>query len=332
MTDPHVQIKKIWNNMDEQTALVLALQLIALFSIAGALLLYLLCKIRNNSSLESGENMVCGGKPILVTSCDNALGLQIAMHFANRGFRVFAGLKEGASSGSPHDSASARVIRAWQKHRESLSVPLQGSLIALPLDVTREDISHEAVDIIRAHLPAGEDGIWAVINTSGISYRGRFDQQDVTYWDAMLKTNVIGVLRTARIFQSLLRKTSGRIINIGSTNGEESGLVAYTATKYAIQGASNALRQEFSPLGIKVITIDPRGILPELMYSMPKIRSKEDNEVALNISGVLDYQPLILTSKALEIIDVAVSSAEPKQTYTLMQRPYWCKPLRLIHV
>lgn len=71
---------------------------------------------------------------------------------------MFAGLKEGAFSGSSSDTVSCRVIRAWQKHRESLAVPLQGSLTALPLDVTREDISHEAVGLIRAHLPAGEDG------------------------------------------------------------------------------------------------------------------------------------------------------------------------------
>lgn len=314
--------------MDEQTALVLALQLIALFSIAGALLLYLLCKIRNNSNVEPNENMPGGGKPILVTSCDNAIGLQIAMHFANRGFRVFAGLKECVSN----DNTSARIIRTWQKHRESLLIPLQGTLISLPLDVTREDISHEAVDIIRAHLPAGEDGIWAVINTSGVSYRGKFDQQDVAYWEAMFKTNVIGVLRTARIFQSLLRKTSGRIINIGATNGEEAGLVAYTASKYAIQGASNALRQEFLPLGIKVITIDPRGIVPDLMYSVPKLKRKENSEVAVSVSGVLEFQPIILSMEALETLDLAVSAVKPKDNYTLMQRPYWCKPLRLINV
>lgn len=62
--------------MDEQTALVLALQFVALFSIAGALLLYLLCKIRNTSSPEL-ESVPGGGKPILITSCDNALGLQV---------------------------------------------------------------------------------------------------------------------------------------------------------------------------------------------------------------------------------------------------------------
>lgn len=66
-------------------------------------------------------------------------------------------MKDGAASGESNDSTSSRVIRAWQKHRETLP-GLQGTLVALPLDVTREDLLHEAVDIIRAHLPAGEDG------------------------------------------------------------------------------------------------------------------------------------------------------------------------------
>lgn len=79
------------------------------------------------------------------------------MHLAEKGFRVFAGLKDGAFSGGSEDSVSSRVIRSWQKHRES-ETRGQGALVALPLDVTREDLLHEGVDIIRAHLPAGEDG------------------------------------------------------------------------------------------------------------------------------------------------------------------------------
>lgn len=68
--------------MDHQTALILALQLVALFSIAGALLLYLLCKIRaNNDGTETNENIPGASKPILVTSCDNAIGLQVNFGF-----------------------------------------------------------------------------------------------------------------------------------------------------------------------------------------------------------------------------------------------------------
>lgn len=77
---------------------------------------------------------------------------------ANRGFRVFAGLKDGLSDGTLNVGVSAKILRAWQKFRESNQLQKHGAIIALPLDVTREDLLHESVDIIRAHLPAGEDG------------------------------------------------------------------------------------------------------------------------------------------------------------------------------
>lgn len=63
--------------MDEQTALVFALQLVALFSIAGALLVYLLCKIRATPEPEAGEQTIGGGKSVILTSADTAIGLQV---------------------------------------------------------------------------------------------------------------------------------------------------------------------------------------------------------------------------------------------------------------
>ncbi|KAJ3631666.1 hypothetical protein MTP99_012782 [Tenebrio molitor] len=314
--------------MDEQTALVLALQLVALFSIAGALLLYLLCKIRVGNGPEASGSTPGGGKAVLVTSADNSVGLQIAVHLANRGFRVFAGLKDGASSGSPDDSVPSRVIRAWQKHRESLTGQCQGALVALPLDVTREDLLHEAVDIIRAHLPAGEDGMWAVINTSGLSYRGRLDQQDIAHWDAILKTNVVGVLRTARTFQGLLRNTSGRLINFGVPESAEAGLVAYTASRYAVEGASNALRQELAPTGIKVVTLRLSGVSPELLHAPPKLDTKEErSDISVDISGCIEYQPLVLTECALRVLDVAITAGAPCNVYSLAPKGHWANPV-----
>lgn len=69
--------------MDEQTALVFGLQLVALFSIAGALLAYLLCKIKaapGGPAIE-GEPTLGGGRAVVVTSADTAIGLQVKDHF-----------------------------------------------------------------------------------------------------------------------------------------------------------------------------------------------------------------------------------------------------------
>lgn len=58
------------------------------------------------------------------------------------------------------DSLCARLLRAHAKHQEAVfgDLPYQGSLVPLPMDVTREDVLHEAMDVIRRHLPAGHDG------------------------------------------------------------------------------------------------------------------------------------------------------------------------------
>jgi hypothetical protein len=159
--------------MDDQTALALALQLIALCCIAAALLLYLLCRIRNRYAAGSGRDRddpevtlnIGMGRAVLITSCDTAFGLQCALHLSNLGFRVFAGLKDDTDNGS----VAARILRAKLKEREMMngeaatettaaSGGTVGTLITLPLDVTREDLLHEAVVLIRRHLPAGEDG------------------------------------------------------------------------------------------------------------------------------------------------------------------------------
>lgn len=109
-----------------------------------------------------------------------------------------------------------------------------------------------------------------MVNTNGLSYKGRLDQQDISHWDAILKTNVVGVLRTARTFQNLLKNTSGRILTLGASNCEDSGLVAYTAARYGVEGASHALRKEFAPLGVKIVTLNPGPSQAETMFVSPK--------------------------------------------------------------
>lgn len=158
--------------MDEQTMLVLAIQLTALTCIVGSLLLYLLCKVRNRrhtydtdfTSLNVGT-----GRSVLVTSCDTAFGLQLALHLSALGFRVFAGFRPAGDVDGETcdgDSDAVKILRAKLKHREAVVTGAEGaakganfgSTITLPLDVTREDSLHEAVNIVRRHLPAGEDG------------------------------------------------------------------------------------------------------------------------------------------------------------------------------
>ena len=135
-------------HMEPSTALVLGIHLFALFSIAGGLLLYLICKVRGTRESLIGQK----GGSILVTSADTALGLQLCSHLASRGCRVFAGMKD------PVESLPAKLLRGWLKMKENLDQPIEGSIVPLRLDVTREDVLKEATEAMGAHLNAGERG------------------------------------------------------------------------------------------------------------------------------------------------------------------------------
>lgn len=245
--------------METATTLVLTVQLVALFSIAGALLLYLLCKVRGARN-ECAIGIVGGS--VLVTSADTALGLQLCTHLALRGCRVFAGMKD------PIDSLPAKLLKGWTKMKENMDVPIPGSIVALRVDVTREDVLKEATESMGAHMNAGERGILAVINTAGVVFRGRIENQDSQQWETMFKTNVLGSLRTARAFTGLLRPTRGRLIYFGAGN-EGDGLVAYSASRVAVEGCADALRLELQPYGISVVALDSHGVPAESLFRSP---------------------------------------------------------------
>lgn len=90
----------------------------------------------------------------------------------------------------------------------------------------------------------------------------------------MFKTNVLGSLRTARAFIGLLRPTRGRLVYFGACNPGE-GLVAFTASRVAVEGCVDALRAELQNYGISVVALDSRGVIAESMFKAPIPFSKD---------------------------------------------------------
>lgn len=247
--------------MEPMTALVLAFQLLALFSIAGALLIYLICKVRDDTA-EVAESQP---GTVLVTSADTALGLQLCTHLANKGCRVFAGMRDA------QDSLPAKLLNGWLKMREYNEEPVRGAIIPMQLDVTREDVLRETTSAMGAHMNAGERGIAAVINTSGSLFRGRVEVQEAQQWEHMLKTNILGSLRVAKAFLGFLRPTRGRLIYLGAGAGRGSGegLVAFNASRAAVEKCVDELRKELQPYGVRVVALDTTGITAEALYRAP---------------------------------------------------------------
>lgn len=132
-----------------------------------------------------------------------------------------------------------------------------GALV-LRLDVTDPAQVKAAVDAAEAHFGR----IDMLVNNAGIGYFGSVEESEEAEVRRMFEINVfaLGQMSTA-VLPLMRRQRSGVIVNIASLAGirPSAGLGYYNATKFAVIGLSGALQQEVSPLGIRVIVVEPSG-------------------------------------------------------------------------
>ena len=99
-----------------------------------------------------------------------------------------------------------------------------------------------------------------LVNNAGYGVAGAIEEVSETEFMPMFETNVFGLLRVTRAFLPYLRKQrSGHILNLSSIGGVVAGpgIGFYNATKFAVEGISEALAAELAPLGISVTIIEP---------------------------------------------------------------------------
>ncbi|XP_015593501.1 D-beta-hydroxybutyrate dehydrogenase, mitochondrial [Cephus cinctus] len=313
--------------MDAETGAILALQILALCSIVAALLAYLMRQSRN--ATEEFE-MRCK-RHVLVTSCETGVGLQIALALTEAGYKVFAGWREPNGN-----SASMKILRALELRREmekdpscpaaceKPDGPSPGPIVPVELDPTREDSLHACLDAVRAKLPAGDDGLWAVIHTGGLALPGAIEKQTSSAWESMLRHNLVAPLRTARTFIPLLRAKRGRIILLGDAETSYAtkagtGLVAFSASRRAVEGAAEALRNELLASGVDVVLLKPPPVNPLVLYAPPILKTP-DIEAGITSSEGTWTAPLPTYSIKNSLIP-AITTPCPFNCYNMAVKP-----------
>jgi short-subunit dehydrogenase len=99
-----------------------------------------------------------------------------------------------------------------------------------------------------------------LVNNAGYGVAGAIEEVSEAESMPMFETNVLGLLRVTRAFLPHFRKQrSGHILNLSSIGGvvASPGMGYYNATKFAVEGLSEALAGEVAPLGIRVTIIEP---------------------------------------------------------------------------
>src|ERR1043165_2568509 len=111
-----------------------------------------------------------------------------------------------------------------------------------------------------------------VVNNAGITRDGTMKRMDRKSWDEVLDTNLGGCYNMSKlVWDSMLGRSFGRIVNIGSINGQagQYGQVNYAAAKSGIHGFTKALAQEGAAKGITVNAIAPGYINTEMCRPVP---------------------------------------------------------------
>jgi NAD(P)-dependent dehydrogenase (short-subunit alcohol dehydrogenase family) len=128
----------------------------------------------------------------------------------------------------------------------------------LELDVTRPEQITAAVKAAEAHF----GGIDVLVNNAGIGYFAAIEEGEPSEVRKMFEVNVFGLTAMIQaVLPGMRKRHRGCIVNLSSLAGLDGipALGQYNATKFAVEGLSEALRQEVEPLGIRVMVVEPSG-------------------------------------------------------------------------
>ncbi len=171
---------------------------------------------------------------VLVTGASSGIGKACAEHLRAKGYRAY-----GTSRHAPPAAA------------EGAGLPR-----LIPLDVTSDESVAAAIRLILDR----EGRLDVVVNNAGFGIAGAVEETTVDAARAQLDTNFFGTVRVCRAALPVMRRQGGGcIVNVSSIAGQV-GIpfqAHYSASKFAVEGFTEALRMEAAPFGIRVALVEP---------------------------------------------------------------------------
>ncbi|MBT3163252.1 SDR family NAD(P)-dependent oxidoreductase [Streptomyces sp. Vc74B-19] len=179
-------------------------------------------------------------------------------------------LVTGASSGIGQatalalSGAGAKVAVAARRadRLRALARQAPGEMLVLETDVTDRESVREAVAATVERFGALD----ILVNNAGLMLSGFIQGADTTEWTRMIDTNLLGSMYSAHAALPHLLESKGALVQISSTSGRTATAASgvYAATKSGINAFSEALRQEVTEQGVRVVVVEPGFVSTEL--------------------------------------------------------------------
>jgi NAD(P)-dependent dehydrogenase (short-subunit alcohol dehydrogenase family) len=239
----------------------------------------------------------------LLTGAAGGLGSCTARHLAERGWRVFA---------TDIDRARLAALEAVD------------GITPLFLDVTDQ----ATICAVCRQIEAQTEGLDGLVNFAGTIAMGPMVEMEEATLLHVINTNAMGAFRVNRTFFPLVLKRRGRIVNISSETGWQSGgpfNAAYAMSKHAIEAYSDSLRRELLFLGVPVIKIQPGPFKTEMVRSLPEKlaavieASTYFREVLTRMQALIpqEYEKANDPALVAQVVYEALTTARPKTHYSV---------------
>lgn len=205
----------------------------------------------------------------LVTGTSSGFGLLTAISLARAGLRVLASMRT--------------LTRRADLERAAADAGV--SLEVVELDVNKPESIADTI--------ARAGPIDVLVNNAGTSILGSVENMAMHELREIFETNFFGATAMMKaVLPDMRARRSGRIINVASVAGKIAlgGISAYSASKHALEGLSDALRFEVQQLGIQVSLIEP-GMFPTMMTRTPRLTERHGGpyeDVERAFAGMLE--------------------------------------------
>lgn len=199
-------------------------------------------------------------KRILITGCSTGFGFDATKYLADKGHHIYASMRNV-------NGKNAEAAAALKKHPSTNG----GKIEILDIDVTSDDSVSNAVAQIEA--------VDVLINNAGRGYGGPVEAFTSKEILDQLDLNIVGTQRMAKaVIPGMRKRGSGLIIQVSSTAGRGAfpGFGVYHASKWGLEGMSEAMRYELAPFGIDVAIVEPGPFETNFFGSMI---SSDDDEI-----------------------------------------------------
>ena len=188
--------------------------------------------------------------------------------------------------------------------------------VILPLDVTSEGSIGKAVQDAIGHV----GHIDVLVNNAGYGICGAVEEVTEAEYMPMFQTNVFGLITLTKAFLPMFReRRSGAIINLSSVGGliGSPGWGFYNATKFAVEGLSEALHGELAPMGVHVMLVEPGPFRTDFLGRSGQMARRRIADYETTVGKTREYfekqsgKQAGDPQRAVEAIVAAVNAPQP---------------------